>query len=130
MSDGVSCGPQADDGYLHADVLASRLLSTLLQLRRHHERAGTTMAIHGPTPRMQWSILRTIIERGPTRCTDLAAELEVTPSTISIAIKRLVQLHMVTQARSSSDRRVSYFDVTQRGKRIHSQIAGQRGLSR
>lgn len=76
---------------------------------------GTTLSAH------QASILDHLDEIAPTALLDLAAHMGVTPSTMSIAIERLVQGKYVTRTRDAHDRRRLNLRLTPAGVRIKSE---------
>jgi DNA-binding MarR family transcriptional regulator len=69
----------------------------------------------------QASILDHLDEVEPTSLNELAAHMGVTPSTMSIAIERLVRQGYVTRLRDESDRRRVRLRLTPDGTRIKSE---------
>lgn len=69
----------------------------------------------------QASILDHLDEHDPTTLTDLASHMGVTPSTMSIAVDRLVRQGYVTRIRDTEDKRRVRLRLTPAGTRIKSE---------
>ncbi|MDI3297962.1 MAG: MarR family transcriptional regulator [Bacillota bacterium] len=66
------------------------------------------------TPEQYW-LLRHLEEAGPTSIGELAAQLGITPSSATIACKRLERGGFVLRERQASDERVVKVQLTPRG---------------
>ncbi|MHB1929535.1 MAG: MarR family winged helix-turn-helix transcriptional regulator [Acidimicrobiales bacterium] len=64
----------------------------------------------------QYRALVVLASRGPQRAADLAARLDVTPSTASRMIERLVRKHLVGRTRTREDRRTLRVYLTRAGR--------------
>jgi DNA-binding MarR family transcriptional regulator len=67
-----------------------------------------------------------ILARGPRRTTDLAADLGVTPSTVTRTCDRLVRRGLVRRFRREEDRRASWIALTEAGKTLIGSVMRQR----
>jgi DNA-binding MarR family transcriptional regulator len=68
-------------------------------------------------------VLRT---RGPQRPAELAERLQVTPSTASRMVERLVRKRLVRRVRSAQDRRTVTVHLTEAGHRLVDEVIGRR----
>lgn len=68
-------------------------------------------------------VLRT---RGPQRPADLAEWLQVTPSTASRMVERLVRKRLVRRVRSAQDRRTVKVHLTEAGRRLVDEVIERR----
>jgi DNA-binding MarR family transcriptional regulator len=66
----------------------------------------------------QYRLLVMLAARGPQRTTDLAAELGVSPSTVTRACDRLVRRELAQRFQRRDDRRVSWIALTEAGKTL------------
>jgi DNA-binding MarR family transcriptional regulator len=66
----------------------------------------------------QYRALVVLCTRGPQRPADLAERLEVTPSTASRMVERLVRKRLVRRVRSTADRRTIKVHLTGSGRRL------------
>lgn len=73
---------------------------------------GTTLSKH------QADILNHLDEVEPTSLTELAEHMGVTPSTMSLATKRLIRQGFVTRERDARDRRVIRLRLSPAGARV------------
>lgn len=74
----------------------------------------------------QFRALVVLASRGPQRAADLAASLDVTPSTASRMIERLVRKHLVGRARTKEDRRTLRVYLTESGRAIIEAVTDRR----
>ena len=74
----------------------------------------------------QYRTLVVLNPRGPQPTTDLAAVLNVTPSTASRMIERLARKRLVRRARSKDDRRTVRIFITDIGLNAVTQVSDQR----
>lgn len=74
----------------------------------------------------QYRALVVLRERGPRRAADLAALLDVTPSTASRMIERLVRKHLVRRARAKDERRITRVHLTGDGQRVVGEVTDRR----
>ncbi|GAB6174249.1 hypothetical protein JCM15765_37270 [Paradesulfitobacterium aromaticivorans] len=66
----------------------------------------------------QYWLLKRLNHRGPLTVGELAAGLDITPSSVTIATKRLEKAGMVERRRLKGDERVVEVEVTPAGKHI------------
>jgi DNA-binding MarR family transcriptional regulator len=66
----------------------------------------------------QYRALVVLASRGPQRAADLAAELDVAPSSISRLCDRLVRKRLVSREASPEDRREVTIKITPRGREL------------
>jgi DNA-binding MarR family transcriptional regulator len=74
----------------------------------------------------QYRALVVMRTRGPQRAADLAVGLDVTPSTASRMIERLVRKHLVRRVRAKDDRRTVRVQLTEAGQQVVSQVTDRR----
>ena len=74
----------------------------------------------------QYRALVVLASRGPQRAADLAASLDVTPSTASRMIERLVRKRLVGRARTKEDRRTLRVYLTRSGRDIVAAVTDRR----
>jgi DNA-binding MarR family transcriptional regulator len=74
----------------------------------------------------QFRMLVVLAAHGPRRTTDLAAELEVSPSTVTRTCDRLVRRALVRRFRREEDRRASWVTLTETGKALIGSVMRQR----
>jgi DNA-binding MarR family transcriptional regulator len=66
------------------------------------------------------------LAHGPRRTTDLAADLGITPSTVTRTCDRLVRRELVRRFRREEDRRASWIALTEAGKTLIGSVMRQR----
>jgi DNA-binding MarR family transcriptional regulator len=66
----------------------------------------------------QFWILRFLYEHGPKRIKDIAEELGITSSPVTISVKRLAASKLVTRERGKIDERIVTVNLTDEGKRF------------
>lgn len=88
-----------------------RIVKALQDYSQHVRRA------YGLTGPQLWA-LKTLLRRGALSINELAAELAVHQSTISLLLNRLERQRLVERTRSRSDRRIVRVALTQRGRRL------------
>ena len=74
----------------------------------------------------QYRALVVLRTRGSQRAADLAGLLDVTPSTASRMIERLVRKHLVRRVRAKDDRRTVQVHLTDAGHVIVAQVTNRR----
>jgi DNA-binding MarR family transcriptional regulator len=74
----------------------------------------------------QYRALVVLSTRGPQRAADLAASLDVTPSTGSRMIERLVRKHLVRRVRATDDRRTVRVHLTPAGRETVARVTERR----
>ena len=74
----------------------------------------------------QFRLLVVLAAHGPRRTTDLAAELGVSPSTVTRTCDRLVRRGLARRFRRDDDRRVSWVALTAAGKDLIGSVMRQR----
>jgi DNA-binding MarR family transcriptional regulator len=74
----------------------------------------------------QYRVLVVLATRGPQRSADLAANLEVTPSTASRMIDRLVRKGLVRRTRTREDRRAVRIQLTAPGREVVALVMRRR----
>jgi DNA-binding MarR family transcriptional regulator len=114
-----SWSPLADDRDLvDAFIAASRALVAV---------AARSLADLGEDVTLpQYRALVVLRTRGAQRAADLAGLLEVTPSTASRMIERLVRKHLVRRVRAKDDRRTLRVHLTDAGQVIIAQVTDRR----
>jgi DNA-binding MarR family transcriptional regulator len=115
----ASPGPEKDDRDLvDAFVAASRALVAV---------AARSLSDLGEDVTLpQYRTLVVLSTRGPQRAADLAASLDVTPSTGSRMIERLVRKHLVRRVRATEDRRTVQVRLTPAGRETVARVTGRR----
>ena len=76
----------------------------------------------------QYRTLVVLASRGPRSLQDLAAELEVVPSTASRMCDRLVRKGLITRELGTADRREVDLSITDDGSRIVADVTRRRRL--
>jgi DNA-binding MarR family transcriptional regulator len=66
----------------------------------------------------QFWILRFLYDEGPKRIKDIAEEIGITPSPVTISVKRLAASKLATRERGKADERVVTVRLTEEGKRF------------
>lgn len=74
----------------------------------------------------QYRALVVLATRGPQRAADLAAGLQVTPSTASRMIERLVRKRLIRRTRLQDDRRAIRIQLTEAGREVVAQVTARR----
>jgi DNA-binding MarR family transcriptional regulator len=74
----------------------------------------------------QYRMLVVLAARGAQRTSDLAAELGVTPSTVTRTCDRLVRRGLAQRFQRVADRRVAWIALTEAGKRLIGEVMRQR----
>jgi DNA-binding MarR family transcriptional regulator len=99
-----------------ARALPARLRLVVTRLARRLRQHGETTA--SPT---QLAALATIERDGPISLGDLAAVERVQPPTITAAVSRLEEQHLVQRRTDARDRRVARVEITSAGRRLLAQ---------
>ncbi len=108
----------ADRDLVDAFVAASRALVAVAARSLADLGEDVTLA--------QYRALVVLHTRGPKRPADLAGLLEVTPSTASRMVERLVRKRLVRRTRSARDRRTVKVHLTESGQRLVEQVTDRR----
>jgi DNA-binding MarR family transcriptional regulator len=74
----------------------------------------------------QYRTLVVLASRGPQRITDLAAALDVAPSTAGRMSDRLVRKGLIRRHRARADRRAVLVSITAAGREVVDQATGRR----
>jgi len=98
----------ADEAAVDAVLTASRTLVAVATRSLGAAAEDTTIA--------QYRALVVLASRGPQRMTDLAAALDVTPSTAGRMCDRLLRKGLIRRHRARSDRRAVQVSVTAAGR--------------
>ena len=107
-----------DRGLVDAFIAASRALVAV---------AARSLADLGEEVTLaQYRALVVLRTRGPQRAADLAGLLNVTPSTASRMIERLVRKHLVRRVRAKDDRRSVRVHLTDAGQAVVSRVTDRR----
>lgn len=114
-------GPAADGGnrdLAEAFVLASRALVAVAARSLGDLDEDVTLP--------QYRVLVVLRTRGPQRSAELAAHLDVTPSTASRMIERLVRKRLVRRVRARDDRRTVRIHLSEAGQQVVAQVSSRR----
>jgi DNA-binding MarR family transcriptional regulator len=103
---------------LPADKLAEQLHKTLFGVFLVLGRRQAHRLPVGELTLAQLSILKTLQEHGPMRMTALASYERVRTPTMSIGIRRLVNLGLVTRSEDPTDRRSALVRITPHGETV------------
>lgn len=101
-----------------------RSLSKLFSILRRGDISGGAKA--GELTLAQLSILITLLDRGPIRMTELAAQERVRTPTTTVAIRRLEKIGLVKRSRDPSDLRAVLVDITDEGLASHRESMANR----
>src|SRR3984893_18663159 len=101
-----------------------RRLSKLFTILRRGDPSGS--AAGADLTLAQLSILVTLLDRGPIRMTDLAAQERVRTPTTTVAIRRLEKIGLGKRSRDPSDLRAVLVDITTRGRAVHGESLANR----
>ena len=107
-----------DETVVDAVLTASRTLIAVATQSLGAAAEETTIA--------QYRALVVLASRGPQRLVDLAAALEVTPSTAGRMGDRLVRKGLIRRQRSRSDRRSVQVSITAAGRAVVDQATARR----
>ena len=108
----------ADEAVLDAVLTASRTLVAVATQSLGAVAEDITLA--------QYRALVVLASRGPQRLVDLAAALEVTPSTAGRMSDRLVRKGLIRRQRSRADRRSVQVSITAAGREVVDQATARR----
>ena len=103
---------------MDAVLTASRTLVAVATLSLGAAAEDTTIA--------QYRALVVLASRGPQRMADLAAALDVTPSTAGRMCERLVRKGMIRRHRDRADRRAVQVSITAAGRQVVDQATARR----
>ncbi len=105
--------------------LARETFHCLLALLRYLRQYGRQVKVKGIRPR-DYSVLRFLLESGPSRVGVVQEFLYRSPSTTSTLIAKLEDAGYVTRTRSEQDNRVVIVDLTPAGAKIaeHTPLGG------
>lgn len=118
MNDHVSRGPHVDPAAVDAVLTASRSLIAVATKSLGAAAEETTIA--------QYRALVVLASRGPRRLVDLAAALDVAPSTAGRMCDRLVRKGLIRRHRARGDRRAVLVAVTAQGRKVVDQATARR----
>jgi DNA-binding MarR family transcriptional regulator len=116
--DETACGHGADEAAVDAVLAASRTLIALATKSLGPAAEETTIA--------QYRTLVVLASRGPQRMVDLAAALEVAPSTAGRMCDRLVRKGLIRRHRARADRRSVLVSITAAGRQVVDQATARR----
>ena len=108
----------ADEAAVDAVLTASRALVAVATTSLGAAAEDTTIA--------QYRALVVLASRGPQRMTDLAAALDVTPSTAGRMCDRLLRKGLIRRHRARADRRAVQVSITAAGREIVDQATARR----
>ena len=108
----------ADEAAVDAVLTASRTLVAVATQSLGAAAEDTTIA--------QYRALVVLASRGPQRMTDLAAALDVTPSTAGRMCDRLVRKGLIRRHRARADRRAVQVSLTAAGRQVVDQATARR----
>jgi DNA-binding MarR family transcriptional regulator len=74
----------------------------------------------------QFWVLRFLYDSGPQRIKDIAQEIGITPSPVTISVKRLALSRLVTRERGKKDERVVTVELTEEGRRFFESWRAER----
>ena len=103
-------GQVADEAAVDAVLTASRTLVAVATRSLGAAAEDTTIA--------QYRALVVLASRGPQRMTDLAAALDVTPSTAGRMCDRLLRKGLIRRHRGRADRRAVQVSLTAAGRQV------------
>jgi DNA-binding MarR family transcriptional regulator len=118
MSDHTSDEPQAAPGAVDAVLTASRSMVAIATRSLGAAADETTIA--------QYRALVVLSSRGPRRLVDLAAALDVAPSTAGRMCDRLARKGLIRRHRARDDRRAVLVSVTAAGRHVVDQATARR----
>ena len=108
----------ADEAAVDAVLTASRTLVAVATRSLGAAAEDTTIA--------QYRALVVLASRGPRRMTDLAAALDVTPSTAGRMCDRLLRKGLIRRHRARADRRAVQVSLTAAGRQVVDQATARR----
>jgi len=118
MDEDMADGYQPDPAAVNAVLTASRSLIAVATRSLGAAAEETTIA--------QYRALVVLASRGPQRMVDLAAALEVAPSTAGRMCDRLVRKGLIRRHRARTDRRAVLVSVTPAGRQVVDQATARR----
>lgn len=98
-------------------ALAGETFNRVLKLLRHFRSYSHQMQDQGIHPR-NYSVLRFLLENGPSTVGQIQEYLHKSPSTTSSLVAHLEVDELVTRSRSRQDNRVVIVDLTPSGREI------------
>lgn len=102
---------------MQQEPLRAVVAELLLELARHLRRRTHPLRQGDLTPEQFW-LLKRLWVRGTLRIGELAAELGVTPGSVTVACKRLERLGLVQRERGAGgDERIVTVSLTEEGRR-------------
>ncbi len=111
-------GQVAEEAAVDAVLTASRTLVAVATQSLGAAAEETTIA--------QYRALVVLASRGPQRMTDLAAALDVTPSTAGRMSDRLLRKGLIRRHRARADRRAVQVSLTAAGREVVDQATARR----
>lgn len=99
---------------------ASQLASIILRLRKMQNQAiAAFLATLGNLNIQELNVLNCIGDHKLSIMSDIAKQLSLSLSSISVIVDKLVKLNLVYRTRSEDDRRVVYASLAPEGKKIY-----------
>jgi DNA-binding MarR family transcriptional regulator len=118
MGEDIASGHRPDPAAVDAVLTASRSLIAVATRSLGAAAEETTIA--------QYRTLVMLASRGPQRMVDLAAALDVAPSTAGRMCDRLVRKGLIRRHRARADRRAVLVSVTTAGRQVVDQATARR----
>lgn len=108
---------------LTTDLIGTRvnkLADLLLRLRKVQNQAEAAfIATLGNLNLQELNVLNCIGDRGSSIMSDIAKQLSLSLSSITVIVDKLVKLNLVNRIRSEDDRRIVHGSLTAEGKKIY-----------
>lgn len=73
----------------------------------------------------QFSLVRMLYERGEVRSSELAEQLFVHKSAITVKVEKLVKKGLVERERDTEDRRSVYLRLSEKGIKLYEELSGK-----
>jgi DNA-binding MarR family transcriptional regulator len=118
MKANAARNPAVDEAVVDAVLTASRSMVAVATRSLGAAAEETTIA--------QYRALVVLASRGPQRLVDLAAALDVAPSTAGRMCDRLVRKSLIRRHRARGDRRAVLISVTPAGRHVVDEATGRR----
>ena len=102
------------------DQRANQLASMLLRFRQMQNQATAAFLDSlGNLNMQELNVLNCIGDRENSIMSDIAKQVSLSLSSISVIVDKLVKLNLVNRIRSEEDRRIVYASLTPEGKKIY-----------
>jgi DNA-binding MarR family transcriptional regulator len=103
---------------IHARV--NKLADLLLRLRKVQNQAEAAfIATLGNLNLQELNVLNCIGDHGSSIMSEIAKQLSLSLSSITVIVDKLVKLNLVSRIRSEDDRRIVYGSLTPEGEKIY-----------